>query len=110
MKLGQADFHHLRLAHWPMTRFGIFLCHNHCGHQTAAATGIEKLKAFGMNPRNEGPGGTGKDRWEADVYIEMGDRTIAIEQPLDMLRRNLEQLIVTANPVTPQESGPPLAR
>lgn len=79
MKLGQADFHHLRLAHWPMTRFGIFLCHTNCGHQTAAATGLEKLKALGINPRNKEPGGTGKDRWEADVYIEMGDRTKAIE-------------------------------
>lgn len=28
-----------------------------------------------------------------------------VHHPLDTLRRNLEQLTVTANPVTPQESG-----
>lgn len=37
------------------------------------------LQIFGVNPRTEVPGGTGKDRWKADVYFEIGDRRIAIE-------------------------------
>lgn len=37
------------------------------------------LKFFGMNPRSEVPGGTGKDRWKADIYFEVGARKIAIE-------------------------------
>lgn len=37
------------------------------------------LKLFGVNPRSEVPGGTGKDRWKADIYFEHGDRKVAIE-------------------------------
>jgi competence CoiA-like predicted nuclease len=37
------------------------------------------LKLFGLDPRSEVVGGTGKDRWRADVYVEMGDRKVAIE-------------------------------
>lgn len=37
------------------------------------------LKLFGLDPRSEVAGGTGKDRWRADVYVEMGDRKVAIE-------------------------------
>lgn len=37
------------------------------------------LKLFGMNPRTEVTGGEGKDRWRADVYVEVGERKIAIE-------------------------------
>lgn len=38
-----------------------------------------ETEGLGINPRNKEPGGIGKDRWEAGVYIEMGDRTTAIE-------------------------------
>lgn len=37
------------------------------------------LKLFGVNPRSEVPGGTGKDRWKADIYFEHGGRKVAIE-------------------------------
>ncbi|WP_236529348.1 competence protein CoiA [Pseudomonas syringae] len=37
------------------------------------------LKLYGLDPRSEVAGGTGKDRWRADVYVEMGDRKVAIE-------------------------------
>lgn len=37
------------------------------------------LKLFGLDPRSEVSGGAGKDRWRADVYVEMGERKIAIE-------------------------------
>lgn len=37
------------------------------------------LKLFGLDPRSEAVGGTGKDRWRADVYVEMGERKVAIE-------------------------------
>ncbi|SDW00138.1 Competence protein CoiA-like family protein [Pseudomonas syringae] len=37
------------------------------------------LKLFGLAPRSEVAGGAGKDRWKADVYVEIGERRIAIE-------------------------------
>lgn len=37
------------------------------------------LTNFGMNPRTEVSGGTGKDRWRADLYFEIDGRKIAIE-------------------------------
>ncbi|MBK5417716.1 competence protein CoiA [Pseudomonas sp. TH31] len=37
------------------------------------------LNLFGVNPRSEVPGGTGRDRWKADIYFEIGERKIAIE-------------------------------
>lgn len=37
------------------------------------------LKLFGVNPRSEVPGGSGKDRWKADIYFEHDGRKVAIE-------------------------------
>lgn len=37
------------------------------------------LKFFGVSPRSEMPGGTGKDRWKADIYFEHSGRKVAIE-------------------------------
>ncbi|KSQ21756.1 hypothetical protein APB26_32770 [Pseudomonas aeruginosa] len=37
------------------------------------------LKVFGLVPQTEVTGGTGKDRWKADVYFEFDGRKIAIE-------------------------------
>lgn len=37
------------------------------------------LKIFGLVPQTEVTGGTGKDRWRADVYFEFDGRKIAIE-------------------------------
>lgn len=37
------------------------------------------LKVFGLVPQTEVTGGTGKDRWRADVYFEFDGRKIAIE-------------------------------
>lgn len=40
---------------------------------------IGALRPFGVAPRTEVPGGTGRDRWKADVYFEVHGRKIAIE-------------------------------
>lgn len=40
---------------------------------------VDALNLYGVNPRLKVSGGTGKDRWKADVYFEVGDRKIAIE-------------------------------
>ncbi|EMG2117720.1 competence protein CoiA family protein [Pseudomonas aeruginosa] len=37
------------------------------------------LGAFGVDPKTEVSGGSGKDRWRADVYFELDGRKIAIE-------------------------------
>ena len=43
---------------------------------------VGALNLYGVNPRLEVSGGSGKDRWKADVYFEVGDRKIAIELQL----------------------------
>jgi len=37
------------------------------------------LQLFGANPKTEVTGGSGKDTWRADVFVEVDDRKIAIE-------------------------------
>lgn len=48
-------------------------------HITGKDMVLGALNLYGLNPRVEVPGGTGKDRWKADVYFEVGNRKIAIE-------------------------------